>query len=395
MASKSFTLLTVIVLINIFNCFAEENYVEDDQTMKIDLYQRSPTEENGSVSGSKDPNGSISILDYMNQEFYGKISIGRPGQTLNVVFDTTWIYTWVLSSKCSSIYNIGCYFHNKYNHDKSSDYKPDGRKFFVNLGIYNLTGFYSYDNISVSQYNVSNFSFIEITEVPKSFIINKADGVVGLGQKASNYDPLFYALSRQGKVRNSLFSIYFNRNYGSYKRGSIMLGYIDRNLTRSRKINGTKVYDEILYLPAPGLSYWQLHMDQIVMVHNSTRNSTFCAKGCNAVLYSSSSTITGPAKEVAQIHKFINAEKFLMDRYSVDCKKVDSLPAIHFRVRNKTFTLTGPKYVTKISYKFGTLCLTAFQEADTSTWFLGGAFLSEAYTIYDVAQRRIGLVNAA
>lgn len=40
-------------------------------------------------------------------------------------------------------------FHNKYDHSKSSEYKKDGRPFSMDMGSYNLTGFYSYDNISV------------------------------------------------------------------------------------------------------------------------------------------------------------------------------------------------------------------------------------------------------
>lgn len=41
-------------------------------------------------------------------------------------------------------------FHNTYNHDKSSEYKEDGRKFQTPEGTYTLKGFFSYDNISVS-----------------------------------------------------------------------------------------------------------------------------------------------------------------------------------------------------------------------------------------------------
>lgn len=41
-------------------------------------------------------------------------------------------------------------FHKTYNHDKSSEYKEDGRKYQTPEGAYTLKGFFSYDNISVS-----------------------------------------------------------------------------------------------------------------------------------------------------------------------------------------------------------------------------------------------------
>jgi hypothetical protein len=52
-------------------------------------------------------------------------------------------------------------FHNKYDHTKSSEYKKDGRPFLMDLGNYNLTGFFSYDNISVRLKLNYFFSYFE------------------------------------------------------------------------------------------------------------------------------------------------------------------------------------------------------------------------------------------
>lgn len=76
--------------------------------------------------------------------------MGSPGKTFNVAFDTTWTYSWIISSECE-IDQIGCWFHHKYNHHKSSTYQKDGRKFSMNVGNYNLTGFFSNETFSVSQ----------------------------------------------------------------------------------------------------------------------------------------------------------------------------------------------------------------------------------------------------
>lgn len=51
-------------------------------------------------------------------------------------------------------------FHKTYNHDKSSEYKKDGRKYQTPEGAYTLKGFFSYDNISVSAASSVQFSTI-------------------------------------------------------------------------------------------------------------------------------------------------------------------------------------------------------------------------------------------
>ncbi|KAL3287469.1 hypothetical protein HHI36_001939 [Cryptolaemus montrouzieri] len=344
-------------------------------------------------------NDSILLYRYLDHEFYGKIVIGHPGQTLNVAFDTTWTYSWVLSSECSDIETIGCYFHNKYDHTKSSEFKPDGRKFSIKEGPYNLTGYFSYDNISIAHSNVTNYDFIEMTYVPYTFIFNKADGVMGLGKKADLYDPFFYTLLNQKRIKDPVFSIYLNRNHQSDKGGNILLGFVDKKHIKVEVIDGKKVYDEIKYMPTDPLSYWQFDMDEIVMVHNPKKNDTFCANGCKAVIDTSTSTIIGPADEVTKIHKLIGASKTFLNRYTVPCDKVDQLPKLNFVIGGKNFILTGRSYITKFTWRAISVCVSTFQGAETPSeknkWFLGGSFLTEVYTIYDVSEKKIGLVRAA
>lgn len=61
------------------------------------------------------------------------------------------LYFTLVYTIYSNIYLITG-FHNQYDHTKSSYYKPNGTKFIANEIKYNLTGYYSYENISVSIY---------------------------------------------------------------------------------------------------------------------------------------------------------------------------------------------------------------------------------------------------
>lgn len=82
--------------------------------------------------------------------------VGSPGKTFNVAFDTTWTYSWLMSSECE-MEVVGCWFHNKYNHHKSSSYSKVGTKFNMNVGSYNLTGFFSNDTFAVGRTNRYKF----------------------------------------------------------------------------------------------------------------------------------------------------------------------------------------------------------------------------------------------
>ncbi|KAJ3637672.1 hypothetical protein MTP99_001112 [Tenebrio molitor] len=351
------------------------------------------------IEGMSRDNDSVALYRYLDDEFYGTIVIGHPGQTLNVAFDTTWSYSWVMSSKCSNIKTIGCYFHNKYDHTKSSEYKKDGRPFLMDLGNYNLTGFFSYDNISIAHSNVTAQSFIEMVDVPYEFIINKADGVMGLGlQTDDGYTPFFYTLLNQKKIKNPIYSIYLNRDRQSNRGGNINLGFVDDKHIHKEKINGKIVYDNFTYLQVENFAYWQFQMDQIVINFDKNTNTKVCQKGCKAIVDTSSSSIVGPQEDVDQIHDAMNAKEFFLHRYTVDCDTINKLPKIDFVLGGKNFTLAGPDYTIQMSYHSITLCLSAFIPANTvqeqNRWMLGGAFLAQFYTVYNVQEKTIGFVRS-
>ncbi|KAJ8924271.1 hypothetical protein NQ315_007063 [Exocentrus adspersus] len=324
--------------------------------------------------GDNRTNDSIALYRWFDNEFYGQVVIGHPGQTLNVAFDTAWTLSWVLSAECNVYKNIGCWFHRKYDHIHSSEYKPDNRPYNGNEGSFNLTGFFSYENFSIAHSNATAQSFVEMVSVPWTFIFNKIDGVLGLGLKTGAYDP-----DRQ-----------------SSRGGNIMLGFID-----SKHIHVTKgVKDQIKYLPVDPGQYWKFTVDSILLRYNKTKpDLTLCPNGCKAISDTSSNTIVGPEADVSKIHKKINAHNIFLNRYAVECETVNKLPKIEFILGGQPFQLEGPQYIIKLSWRAFTLCLSALVPASTTSeeglWVLGGAFLSEYYSIYRVDNKQIGFVKAA
>ncbi|XP_019880484.2 uncharacterized protein LOC109608484 [Aethina tumida] len=343
-------------------------------------------------------NDSIALYRYLDNEFYGEIVIGHPGQKLKVAFDTAWSLSWVLSSQCNFWKTPGCWFHNKYDHQKSSEYKPDGRPYKGIEDSYTLKGFYSYDNISFAHSNVTNQSFVEMVSVPWTFLLNKAEGILGLGPKTDSYTPFFYTLLAQNKIKKPLFSIYLNGDTKSLHGGNIMLGYIEH---RHIHKNPQKKEDTIKYLPLDVSAYWQFSVDKIMLSAlppNNKDKIVYCDNGCKAIVDTSSNAIIGPANDIYALNNVIKAKSFVMNRYSVDCSSIKNLPEVNFLLGGQNFTLKGSDYVTKLTVGPTTFCMSAFQPSEETLkdmWIFGGAFLKKYYSIYDLKERMIGFVRAA
>lgn len=343
-------------------------------------------------------NDSIPLYRYIDNEFYGTVVVGHPGQILNVAFDTAWSVSWVISSRCSSFKNVGCMFHKSYNHDKSSEYRADGRKYQTPEGAYTLKGFFSYDNISISHSNVTNFSFVEMTDVPYTYLFSKVDGVFGLALPTDSYTPFFYTLLQQKKIIEPIFCVYLNRDKQSNHGGNVIMGFLEkRHIHHVRDQNNNIVYDEVTYLPIKNSSFWQFDLDAVYINKTKETPITFCkGAGCTAITDTSSNNILGPKDDIDQIHDAINAKPFYLDRYTVNCDTINKLPTLGFTIGGKNFTLKGPDYTVKLSYMSVTVCLSAFVPHEYNNfWVLGGAFLSEYYTIYNVKDKTFGVVKSA
>lgn len=339
------------------------------------------------------------LKNYMDAQYYGAIGIGTPPQQFMVLFDTGSANLWVPSIRCS-LWDLACWVHRKYNGKQSSTYVKNGTDFAIRYGSGSLSGYLSEDTVTLpysmdgeglesSSLKVKKQTFGEATKQPGiTFIAAKFDGILGMAFPRISVDavvPVFDNLMNQKLVEKNVFSFYLNRDPAAQPGGELMFGGTD-----SRYYQG-----EFTYLNVTRQAYWQVHMDAVKV----KSDLTLCKDGCEAIVDSGTSLITGPVEEIKGLHKALGAMPLIQGEYMFPCDKVTSLPSVSFVLGNKAFELTGEQYVLKVSQAGRTLCLSGFMGMDIPPpggplWILGDVFIGQYYAVFDRDNNRVGFAKS-
>jgi len=332
------------------------------------------------------------ITNYLDAQYYGPIDIGTPAQTFNVIFDTGSSNLWVPSEDCS-IFNLACRTHNRYDHDDSSTYKPNGTEFSIQYGSGSLSGYLSTDTVCVAGVCVTDQTFAEAIKEPGiTFIAARFDGILGMGFPQIAVDgvtPVFHTMIDQGVVEAPVFSFFLNRDPDAEVGGEMVLGGSDPNYYTG----------EFIYVPVQREGYWEIAMEDMA----ANGETIGCNGGCTAIVDTGSSLLVGPTKQTNAINQMIGGNELVpgTGQYFIDCGKIDTLPAVDLTIAGNKFTLTGRDYVLEVTQcilgQCQTQCISGFMGLDLPMgewWILGDVFLGKYYTEFDVGQSRVGFAEA-
>ncbi|XP_060110991.1 cathepsin D-like [Heteronotia binoei] len=359
----------------------------------------------GGLRAGKPPNASVThqrLHNYMDAQYYGDIYLGTPKQRFTVVFDTGSSNLWVPSSRCC-LAHLACWVHSHYRSLFSCTHEADKSKFEIHYGSGSLKGFLSRDSLTIGNMTIKNQTFAEATDMPGLvFVAAKFDGILGLAYptiSVNNVIPPFDNMMKEKMLKKNIFTFHLcNTNYVSQDHGGeISFGEINHNAYEGK----------IQYHPVVRKAYWQIKMDKMTVdVFPKKRcwpwkafdasSGKICKGGCNAIVDTGTSLITGPREDIRMLHEAIGAEHAFGGQYLIDCEKMSTLPNVTFYLSGKPHTLTPDVYTLKVTQMKMTACVSGFMSLDIPAptgplWILGDVFLRQYYSVFDRDNDRVGL----
>lgn len=329
---------------------------------------------------------SLPISNYMNAQYYGSIEIGTPPQPFKVVFDTGSSNLWVPGPGCLS---IACLLHHKYKSGKSSTYKANGTSIAIQYGSGAMTGILDTDTVTLGDLKIVDTTFAETKKEPGlAFVEAKFDGIMGMAFQTiavDNVTPVFQDALKQGLISKPIFAFWLSSTTGE-SGGELTLGDVD-----------TSHYSgDITYVPLTNETYWEFAIDSFSVGGASV---TFPAHG---ILDSGTSLLTAPTAVAKSINSKLGCTTVPGTSeciWATGCPKFDNLPTISYRLSGKDFPLAPQDYILKVTAGNQTECISGFMGLDMPAGrqplvILGDVFIRKYYSIFDFANKRIGLAKS-
>ncbi|XP_071284318.1 pepsin A-like [Agelaius tricolor] len=313
------------------------------------------------------------LENYMDDEYFGTISIGTPPQEFTVVFDTGSSNLWVPSVFCSS---PACRNHNRFNPAESSTFLSTNDTLFIAYGTGSMTGVLGYDTVDVAGINVRNQIFgLAETEPGDFFYYTPFDGILGLAFPSiasSGATPVFDNMMMENLVDRNLFSVYLSRDDegGSF----VLFGAIDPYYT-TRGIS---------WIPLSAETYWQISMESVSI----SGTPVACSSGCQAIVDTGTTLLAIPIRALRTLMMRLGASS----SGEISCEAIRNLPSLIFHINGKEFPVPPRAYVLRSNG----YCSLGLQGMDVPTeegelWILGDVFIREYYVIFDRANNKVGL----
>jgi len=313
-------------------------------------------------------------------EWAGTISIGTPGQTFLIDFDTGSADLWVPSSACSS---STCSTKSKFTAASSSTAVKQSGTFSIEYADGSeVEGPVYTDTVRVANITATQQFFSPVTTLSSSFATDPIDGILGLAfpqVSTLNQSPFFNTVVKQKAFPVSQFGFLLASN-GS----ELFLGGTDT----------TKYTGELEFHDVDTTSgFWQI-TGATAKVGNTTTVSSF-----DTIIDSGTTLMYGPPDAVKEVYAAVKGAQLFDSEngfYSFPCA---TPPQIAFNWGGKDWTISAANINLGQTAEGSTECVGALAGQDiglgNSVWLLGDAFMKNAYTAFDFSKDAVGFAAIA
>ncbi|XP_075377786.1 pepsin B-like [Mycteria americana] len=324
------------------------------------------------------------LTNYLDSFYFGEISIGTPPQNFLVLFDTGSANLWVPSTYCQT---PACEDHARFNSSLSSTFSGIGVTYTLSYGFGDLPVTLGYDTVTIQNILVRNQEFgLSLDEPSRPFYYLDFDGILGMaypGIGISGYNTLMQNMLQQGQLAEPIFSFYYSRNPTYSYGGEVILGGVDPQLYSG----------EVLWAPVVQELYWKISIEEFSIGLSATG---WCSQGCHGIVDTGTFLLTVPGQFMSAFLQALGAEESDYG-FIVDCSNVPSMPTLYFAISGAYLPLPPSVYVLNNNG----VCTVGVESTYVSSasgqplWILGNVFLRQYYSIFDMANNRVGFALSA
>ncbi|XP_009979176.1 PREDICTED: gastricsin-like [Tauraco erythrolophus] len=323
------------------------------------------------------------LTNYLDSFYFGEISIGTPLQNFLVLFDTGSANLWVPSTSCQT---PACVNHDRFNPNLSSTFSGNGMTYTLSYGFGDVSVALGYDTVTIQNIVVRNQEFgLSLEEPSRPFYYLDFDGILGMaypGVGISGYNTVMQNMLEQSQLAEPIFSFYFSNPTYSYG-GEVILGGVDPQLYTG----------EVLWAPVVQELYWKIGIEEFSIGLSAT---SWCSQGCHGIVDTGAVLLTVPGQFMSAFLQALGAEENDYG-FVVDCSNVPNMPTLYFAISGAQLPLPPSVYVLNNDG----ICTVGVEDTYvTSTsgqplWILGNIFLRQYYSIFDMANNRVGFALSA
>ncbi|KIJ61660.1 hypothetical protein HYDPIDRAFT_30879 [Hydnomerulius pinastri MD-312] len=343
------------------------------------------------VERRSETDNEIPLTDMDSNMWMGTISVGTPPKNFTVDFDTGSSDLVLPAQDCSDT----CNGHTRYDPTQSSTSYDLGKTFTLGYGDgSNVNGTQYMDNVYMGGYEAVNQTLGAATTYSAGFQIPAfpPDGLLGMGfPSISVYgaSPVFQTMVSSGAVKSAEFGVALSSVPG---KSELMIGGTNSNMYQESTMTYISVSLEAYWqIPLAGVTRPGLNGQPDVVLANKTSYA-------QAIIDTGTTLIVVSDSIAEQFYSNVTGAKLDTDIgggvWSVPCNIIDSItPTLTFGSRS--FTVSPSTFNLGQTSNGSTDCVTGLAGGGSDYWLVGDVFLQNVYTVFDVANSRIGFADLA